>query len=163
MKKLVLSLFLLLGAFQATFSNSIENADQESAPYLFDFQKYEHNPNVRLYKPEDYNQARNVLNENNLGFELGYEGYATLVYEKEDKILGVCIFEFETGYVQRLSVSKVYQGQGVGKALLHEVMHTLYSKYNIKRVCLYSLATAVNFYKKLGFQFQGQDASLQFA
>lgn len=163
MKKLVLSLVLLLGAFQATFSNSIESSDQKSAPYLFDFQNYEHNPNVRLYKPEDYNQVNNVLNENSLGFGLGYEGYATLVYEKEGVIQGVCIFEFATGYVERLSVSKKYQGQGVGKALLHEVMYVLYSKYNIKRVCLYSLATAVNFYKKLGFQFQGQDASLQFA
>ncbi len=156
MKKLVISLFLLLGAFQTTFSSSIE-----SAPYLFDFQNYEHNPNVRPYTSEDYNQVSAVLNENYLGFGLGYEGYATLVYEKNGIIQGVCIFEFATGYVELLAVGKAYQGQGVGKALLVAAVSFLSKEHNPQSVELYSLPDAKPFYQKAGFKFEGQWGSLQ--
>ena len=162
MKKLIVYLMLFLSASQQNFAQANQQFNDKNSTNFFNIEQYQHNPCVRLYKPEDFDQASRVLQANGLDYSMSLLSCITLVYEKNDMILGVCIFEFETGYVHRLSVGKDYQHQGIGKALLCEVMHILYTKYNIGKVRLYSLLSAIPFYKKLGFIFKGQDAMLAF-
>ena len=140
-----------------------QTASSEEVSSLFNLENYKKNPCVRLCKSEDSNHVYKVLKGNGFrGYSLKEESCETLVYEKDGIIQGVCIFA-DSGYVYCLSVAKKYQKQGVGKALLYEVMHVLKTKHTINIVTLLSFSSAIPFYKKLGFKFEGNDGSFDFA
>ena len=128
-------------------------AEDVSKVPLLRLDNYRPNPCVVDYAPKYYTPAYEILAENKLQHDLGVPELDTLLFKDGPIIKGVCIFGTDDGYVYRLSVGKSYQGQGIGKALLHEAMHRLYTDYEIKKMSLhYETPKAREYYRHLGWQ-----------
>lgn len=132
-------------------------------------EKIDHQKFIRLYKPDqDFAQACANLESNLLaGDVLKDPGAIILVYgKKASQIQGVCAFgiskEYKgSGYIDSLSVDKQYQGQGVGRALLNASVSSLYKEHGVREITLCSVCSAVPFYQRAGFEFDGLVGTLK--
>ena len=117
---------------------------------------------VRSYIPADYDQTYRVLQESMLGWFLKYEksGGVALVYEKDARILGACVFEPTNGYIHALAVSRDVKRQKIGSALIYATMYNVCKNHDGKNLFVCSYESSIPFYKKLGFTFDNRDGIL---
>ena len=132
-------------------------------------EKIDHQKFIRLYKPDqDFAQAWKNLEGNSLSGDVLQDPEAIiLVYgKKASQIQGVCAFgvskEYKgSGYIDTLSVLHKYQGQGVGRALLNASVCSLYQEHGVREITLCSVHSAVPFYQRAGFEFDGLVGTLK--
>ena len=151
--------FMCVFFLQAACVNCSNTSKPLSGALLFGAKLvgYQRNHFVRLCKEKDFPYVHEILGQHKLRMRRPLPTQSemlTLVYEKNNAIQGVCITSFH-GYVYRLAADKKFQGQGVGRALLQETIFRLQPEYGAQSLVLKSTASAISFYEKMGFDFQG--------
>lgn len=61
----------------------------------------------------------------------------------------------ETGKIERVGVLPEHQGKGYGRAMISHLISELKNNYNLKSLKLGAQDHAIPFYKKLGFEVEG--------
>lgn len=110
---------------------------------------------------EDYNHLRkavgwNVLDKEQAERGLGNSSFVTVAY-KDGKVIGTARVVTDGGYIAIIAdvmVLPEFQGQGIGKQLLNNVIEYLKASINNNQCLMINLMAAPNkerFYKKFGF------------
>jgi len=108
-------------------------------------------------KKEGYNHIEKLINDFKSGVnKFSKPGEALIVYERNNKIVGICglnvdSIDPERGRIRRLYVLPQYRKQEIGKKLVKELID--YSAKNFKSVSTNIGRLDISgFYKKLGFK-----------
>ena len=132
--------------------------------------------NLRRFKPDDLNR---VIYINQICLPENYSSFffmdlfqrfpeTFIVAEKDEMIVGYIMCRIESGFsifrsfgalkkghVISIAVLPEYRNQGVGYALIQEALRAMSTSYDAKECYLevrVSNTTAVNLYKKIGFE-----------
>jgi|GEM_PF-5653022 len=120
----------------------------------FNSNNFEQNLRIRPYRSHDDAQTANrIIKENYLpDYILQDPETKTIVYEDENGIEGVCIYNPGKCYIEILAIDTPTQRKGTGRALIYYAIHNLYSHHQCKQINLESTHSAREFYKKIGFE-----------
>jgi amino-acid N-acetyltransferase len=108
--------------------------------------------NIQFAKPEDLEEVRDLLKSADLPFEDIQDGIGHFLLAKDDKHLIGCVGLEICGHdalLRSLAVSKSARNQGLGKALLLEILEYA-SRLNLRNIYLFT-KTKESFFSKHGF------------
>ena len=82
-------------------------------------------------------------------------GYSCWVYTESDDVIGyaVLMLVLDEAHLLNISIAKTYQGRGLGRSLLEQMMHTArnHGAHNIFLEVRISNQTAICLYENVGF------------
>jgi amino-acid N-acetyltransferase len=109
---------------------------------------------MKIYfaKPEDFEDIRNLLKSAQLPFEDVENGIGHfLIARNQEKLIGCVGLQIcgEDAFLRSLAVNESVRNQGLGKALLLEVLDYA-SRLRLQKIYLLT-ATAEKFFRKYGF------------
>ncbi|MEO0484010.1 MAG: GNAT family N-acetyltransferase [Planctomycetota bacterium] len=94
------------------------------------------------------------------GFEERFEHFVATDPEDDTRVIGVvCLYpkpdaQPPEGKLMQMAVDEAWQGQGVGRVLVAELMDRATSALGLRRVYCHARIDACKFYERLGWQYE---------